>query len=55
MKKKRWNPVCDSGWKKIFLMMRITVFFLFAGLLQVSASVYSQQTNLHLNAEKASI
>ena len=35
--------------------MRITVFFLFAGLLQVSASVYSQQTNLHLKVEKASI
>ena len=55
MKKKRWNPVCDSGWKKIFLMMRITLFFLFAGLLQVSASAYSQQTNLRLNAENASI
>ncbi len=55
MQKKRWNPVCDSGWKKIFLMMRITLFFLFASLLQVSASAYSQQTNLHLNAEKASL
>ncbi len=55
MKKKRWNPICDSGWKKIFFMMRITVFFLLAGFLQVSASVYSQQTNLHLKAEKASV
>ena len=55
MKKKRWNPLCDSGWKKFFFIMRITVFFLFAGLLQLSASVYSQQTNLRLNAEKASV
>lgn len=55
MKKKRWKPVCDSGWKKIFFMMRITVFFLFAGLLQVSASVYSQQTNLNLKVEKANV
>ena len=35
--------------------MRITVFFLLAGFLQVSASVYSQQTNLHLKTEKASV
>jgi len=55
MKKKRWKPICDSGWKKIFFMMRITVFFFFAGLLQVSASVYSQQTILQLKAEKASV
>ncbi|MCK9413759.1 MAG: TonB-dependent receptor [Prolixibacteraceae bacterium] len=55
MKKKRWNPICDSGWKKIFLIMRVTVIFLLAGFLHVSASVYSQQTNLHLKAENASI
>jgi len=55
MKKKRWNPICDSGWKKIFLIMRITVFILFASLLQVSASVYSQQTKLNLKTEKVSV
>ncbi len=55
MKKKRWNAISSSGWKKIFFMMRITVFFLFAGLMQVSASVYSQQTILHLKAEKATV
>jgi len=55
MKKKRWNAICSSGWKKIFFMMRITVFFLIAGLMQVSASVYSQQTSLHLKVEKASV
>jgi TonB-linked SusC/RagA family outer membrane protein len=55
MKKKRWNSTRDSGWQKIFFMMRITVFFLFAELLQVSASVYSQQTNLNVKVENASI
>jgi len=55
MKKKRWKPICDIGWKKIFFMARITLFFLLTGLLQVSASVYSQQTNLHLKVENASV
>jgi TonB-linked SusC/RagA family outer membrane protein len=36
-------------------MIRITVFFLLLGLLQVSASVYSQQTNLALKLENTSI
>jgi TonB-linked SusC/RagA family outer membrane protein len=36
-------------------MMRITVFFLLLSLLQVSASVYSQQTNLVLRLENSSI
>lgn len=35
--------------------MRITVFFVLLGLLQVSASVYSQQTNLVLKLENSSI
>jgi len=35
--------------------MRITVFFVLLGLLQVSASVYSQQTNLVLRLENSSI
>ena len=55
MKKKRWNAISSSGWKKIFFMMRITLFFLIAGLMQVSARVYSQQTTLHLKVEKASV
>lgn len=52
MKKKRWKPICEFGWKKIFFMMRITLFFLFAGLLQVSASVYSQQTSVQQQQKK---
>src|SRR5665647_1163110 len=55
MKKKRRNPFCGNRWQKIFFMMRITVFFLFAGLLQVSANVYSQQTNLNIKVEKANV
>ena len=55
MKKKRWNPIRSSGWQKIFFMMRITLSFLFAGLLQVSGSVYSQQTKLNLKVEKVNV
>ncbi|WP_423129775.1 TonB-dependent receptor [Gaoshiqia sp. Z1-71] len=36
-------------------MMRITLFFLILGLVQVSASVYSQQTNLSVKLEKVKI
>ena len=35
--------------------MKITFFFFFAGLLQVSASVYSQQTKLDVKASKVSV
>jgi len=55
MQKKRWNHICKSGWQKIFIMARAMVFLMYVGLLQVSASVYSQETNLHLKVEKASI
>ena len=55
MKKKQWNPICDSGWEKTFFIMRITMFFFLAGFLQVSASVYSQQTNLSLKVENATV
>ena len=36
-------------------MIRITAFFILLGLLQVSASVYSQQTNLILKLENTNI
>lgn len=55
MKKNRCTSIRWLGWKKLFLMIRITVFFLLIGLLQVSASVYSQQTNLALRLENANI
>jgi len=36
MKKKRWNFVRGRGWKKIFLIVRITLFFILTGLLHVT-------------------
>jgi TonB-linked SusC/RagA family outer membrane protein len=52
MEKKRWNPICDSRWRRIFAMTRITVFFFLAGLLQLTASVNPQQTNLPASQQK---
>jgi TonB-dependent starch-binding outer membrane protein SusC len=47
MKQKRWDPIRGSGFQKLFFMIRITAFFFFAGLLQVSANTYSKQANLN--------
>ncbi len=55
MKKNRSNPAFRSGWKKLFFMMRIIVFFLIVGLVEVSASVYSQQTNLNIQLRNAKV
>ena len=55
MKKNRCTSIRWHGWKKLFLMIRMTAFFLLLSLLQVSASVYSQQTNLVLRLENTSI
>ena len=40
---------------RILLIMKLTFFVCFLGLFNVSASVYSQQTKLTLNIDKASI
>jgi len=55
MKKNRCTSIRWHGWKKLFLMIRITMFFILLGLLQVSASVYSQQTNLILKLENTNV
>jgi len=55
MKKNHCNSIRWLGWKKLFLMIRITAFFILLGFLQVSASVYSQQTNLDLKIESSNI
>ncbi len=55
MKKKRSSIIPYTGWKKLFLMARITTVLLFAGLMQVTASVYSQQTKLNLKLKDASV
>ena len=35
-------------WGKVFRLMKLTILFLLVGLMQVSASVYSQTTKLSL-------
>ena len=55
MKKKQCHPTCLCRWKKLFLMMRITAFLLLTGLIHVSASVYSQRTNLELKLKNVSV
>lgn len=55
MKKNQCIIIPFTGWKKLFLMARITAILLFAGLVQVSASVYSQKTRLNLKLKDASI
>jgi len=41
--------------KKWFKIMRLTFLFIFAGLMQVSASLYSQSTKLSLNFQNARV
>ncbi len=55
MKKKRPDPILVIGLRKIFLVMRITVFLMVLGIIHVSASVYSQQTQLSVKAEKTNV
>lgn len=55
MKKNRCKPAPGSGWQKLFLMMRLTFFFLLLGLMQVSATAWSQQTNLSLKMGNAKV
>lgn len=38
------------GWQKLFRIMRLSVILLFAGMMQVTASVYSQATKLSVEA-----
>lgn len=55
MKKKQCNPIRLFGWKKLFLMMRLTAILLLAGFVHVSASVYSQKTNLELKMKNVTV
>ena len=45
----------DSGIRKLLFVMRITMLLLTVSILQVSASVYSQNTRLNVNLKNASI
>ncbi len=52
MKKKRWNdfPYPESI-SKIFRVMKLVSIFLLAGILQVTANVYSQNANISLSMQ----
>ena len=57
MKKKRISGNFSNRGKffKIFLIMRLTMLLIFLGLIQVSASTYSQNTRLDIKLENASL
>jgi len=58
MKKKRWLKNCRqiTCMKRIFRIMKVTTFFLFAMFFQVSAAVFSQNSGLiSLKAENESV
>jgi len=49
-KKSGFRGMIPPIWnKKCFRIMRLTILFLFVGLMQVSASLYSQNTKLSLD------
>ena len=55
MKKKQCKPILRYGWKKLFFMMRLTAILMLIGFVHVSASVYSQRTNLELRMKNATV
>jgi len=56
MKKKSMNAFLQSGKvKKWFLMMKLTMLLILAGLMQVSATVYSQATKFNFRAENKQV
>jgi len=54
--KKKGKP-CRAGmvWQKLIRIMKLTMILFFAGLMHVSASVYSQATRLNVNARNERI
>lgn len=53
--KKVTRPGYPDGFRKFLRIMKLTSLFFFLGLLQLSASVYSQQTKLSLTASDLSV
>lgn len=49
------NPGKIPGFKKLILTMRILLFLIFAGMLQVSATVYSQNTRISFDLKDRSV
>ncbi len=56
MKKIRfWGRGEPSVWNKCFRLMKLTILFFIAGLMQVSASVYSQSAKLTLDMQNSKV
>jgi TonB-linked SusC/RagA family outer membrane protein len=55
MKKKWFNDEGHCSLSKWLRVMKLTMFFLLATLIHVSASVYSQQTKLSISLQNASV
>jgi len=56
MKKKSMNSFLQCGKvKKLFLMMKLTILVFLVGLMQVSATVYSQTTKFSFKAENRQV
>lgn len=55
MKKKWKNPAFGKGLKKMLLMMKLTTVLIFAGLMTMGATTYSQNTRLNFRLEKSTL
>lgn len=54
--KKKGKPCCPGiGWQKLFRIMKLSMILLLVGLMQVTASVYSQTTKLSVDARNQKI
>jgi TonB-linked SusC/RagA family outer membrane protein len=55
MKKKAKTCCLSYGWQKLFRIMKLSMILILVGLMQVTASVYSQTTKLSLDARNQKI
>lgn len=56
MKKKHWDDFpCRESVLKIIRVMKLVSFFLLAGLMQVSANIYSQNANIKLSMQDVAL
>jgi len=56
MNKKRFsNNLTSVGWEKLFRVMKLSIFLIFVFVLDVSASVYSQNSKISLKVENGTL
>ena len=55
MKKKGNRSRPAGGWQKLFRIMKLSMILLFVGLMQVTATVYSQTTKLSIDAKNQKV